>query len=215
VVSCSFYQMMCNDDTPMVRRAAAANIGKVAAAMEKEYIASLILPLFRALTSDDQDSVRLLAIENSAAIAELLSQDENSMHVLPIVRSSVEDRSWRVRFSIAKDFFPLSRAMGTQITESELLGCFSNLLQVGRTAKAEMLRKASWATHELCCLLYRTRRPRCALLLRRISQATSPLSRTSCLRARSFRCCRLCLRTRPPTFAVRGLLFPLDCCSSY
>ncbi|KAK1934208.1 Protein phosphatase 2A scaffold subunit [Phytophthora citrophthora] len=123
------YQMMCNDDTPMVRRAAAANIGKIAGAMEKEHIASMILPLFRALTADDQDSVRLLAIENSAAIAELLSQDENSMHVLPVVRSSVEDRSWRVRFSIAKDFFPLSRAMGTQITESELLGCFSNLLQ--------------------------------------------------------------------------------------
>ncbi|KAL3672437.1 hypothetical protein V7S43_003119 [Phytophthora oleae] len=124
-----FYQTMCNDDTPMVRRAAAANIGKIAGAMEKEHIASMILPLFRALTADDQDSVRLLAIENSAAIAELLSQDENSMHVLPVVRSSVEDRSWRVRFSIAKDFFPLSRAMGTQITESELLGCFSNLLQ--------------------------------------------------------------------------------------
>ncbi|KAG2782601.1 hypothetical protein JG687_00000915 [Phytophthora cactorum] len=123
------YQMMCNDDTPMVRRAAASNIGKFAGAMEKEHIASIILPLFRALTADDQDSVRLLAIENSAAIAELLSQDENSLHVLPIVRSSVEDRSWRVRFSIAKDFFPLSHAMGTQITESELLGCFSNLLQ--------------------------------------------------------------------------------------
>ncbi|CAH0482275.1 unnamed protein product [Peronospora belbahrii] len=124
-----FYQMMCNDDTPMVRRAAAANIGKFAGAMEKEHIASMILPLFRALTADDQDSVRLLAIENSAAIAELLSHDDNSMHVLPIVRSSVEDRSWRVRFSIAKNFFPLSRAMGAQITESELLGCFTNLLQ--------------------------------------------------------------------------------------
>ncbi|GMF11870.1 unnamed protein product [Phytophthora lilii] len=128
--------MMCNDDTPMVRRAAAANIGKFAAAMEKEHIAGMILPLFRALTADDQDSVRLLAIENSAAIAELLSQEENSLHVLPIVRSSVEDRSWRVRFSIAKDFFPLSRAMGTQITESELLGCFSNLLQAEVRAAA-------------------------------------------------------------------------------
>lgn len=144
---------MCNDDTPMVRRAAAANIGKFAGAMEKEHIASMILPLFRALTADDQDSVRLLAIENSADIAELLSQDDNSMHVLPIVRSSVEDRSWRVRFSIAKDFFPLSRAMGAQITESELLGCFSNLLQVRR--RCEICRqdgRKSRVTHELGCL---------------------------------------------------------------
>jgi serine/threonine-protein phosphatase 2A regulatory subunit A len=93
-------------------------------------VTALIIPLFRALTSDDQDSVRLLAIENSAAIGELLSPEENTQSVLPIVRASVEDRSWRVRFSIAKDFFPLSRAMGSQITEAELLGCFTNLLQV-------------------------------------------------------------------------------------
>ncbi|TDH70986.1 hypothetical protein CCR75_001139 [Bremia lactucae] len=123
------YEKMCEDDTPMVRRAAASNIGNFAGAMEIEHIASLILPLFRILTTDFTDSVRLLAIENSAAIAELLSQEENLMQVLPVVRSSVEDRSWRVRFSVAKDFFVLSRAMGIQITESELLGCFTNLLQ--------------------------------------------------------------------------------------
>ena len=66
-----------------------------------------ILPLFKALTADDQDSVRLLAIENCASIAKLLDEDDNSLHVLPVVRSSCEDRSWRVRFSIAKDFFPV------------------------------------------------------------------------------------------------------------
>jgi serine/threonine-protein phosphatase 2A regulatory subunit A len=124
-----FFQVLCNDDTPMVRRAAASNIGKFAPTLEKEHLNGLILPLFRALTTDDQDSVRLLAIESCSAIAQLLSPEENAQHVLPIVRSSVEDRSWRVRFSVAKDFFPLSRAMGSQITESELLACFTNLLQ--------------------------------------------------------------------------------------
>ncbi|GAB9468266.1 Serine/threonine-protein phosphatase [Globisporangium polare] len=124
-----FFQLLCNDDTPMVRRAAASNIGKFAATLEKEHLNGLVLPLFRSLTTDDQDSVRLLAIENCAAIAQLLTPEENAQHILPIVRSSVEDRSWRVRFSVAKDFFPLSRAMGSQITESELLTCFTNLLQ--------------------------------------------------------------------------------------
>lgn len=76
--------------------------------MEKEHLNGLVLPLFRSLTTDDQDSVRLLAIENCAAIAQLLTPEENAQHILPIVRSSVEDRSWRVRFSVAKDFFPVS-----------------------------------------------------------------------------------------------------------
>ncbi|GLE08496.1 hypothetical protein PINS_up019704, partial [Pythium insidiosum] len=95
------FQILTNDDTPMVRRAAASNVGKFAATLEKEHITTLVIPLFKALTADDQDSVRLLAIENSAMIAKLLTPEENTQHVLPIVRSSVEDRSWRVRFSIA------------------------------------------------------------------------------------------------------------------
>jgi serine/threonine-protein phosphatase 2A regulatory subunit A len=60
------------------------------------------------LTVDDQDSVRLLAIENCASISELLNAEDNLQTILPIVKASVEDRSWRVRFSIAKEFFPVS-----------------------------------------------------------------------------------------------------------
>ncbi|OQR91884.1 serine/threonine-protein phosphatase 2A 65 kDa regulatory subunit A [Achlya hypogyna] len=123
------YTTLCGDDTPMVRRAAALNIGKFGAKMEKDIFVSTILPLFKVLTGDDQDSVRLLAIENCAAIAKLLNEDENTQHVLPVARSSCEDRSWRVRFSIAKDFFPLADAMGPNIAEGELLHHFVQLLQ--------------------------------------------------------------------------------------
>ncbi|RHY81506.1 hypothetical protein DYB37_011336 [Aphanomyces astaci] len=79
---------------------------KFGAKIERDIFVSTILPLFKSLTVDDQDSVRLLAIENCAVIAKLLNEDENLSHILPVVRSSCEDRSWRVRFSIAKDFFP-------------------------------------------------------------------------------------------------------------
>ncbi|RHY41816.1 hypothetical protein DYB34_009240 [Aphanomyces astaci] len=83
---------------------------KFGAKIERDIFVSTILPLFKSLTVDDQDSVRLLAIENCAVIAKLLNEDENLSHILPVVRSSCEDRSWRVRFSIAKDFFPDAEA---------------------------------------------------------------------------------------------------------
>ncbi|CAK4081777.1 unnamed protein product [Aphanomyces euteiches] len=124
-----FFTTLCGDDTPMVRRAAALNIGKFGAKIERDVFVSTILPLFKTLTTDDQDSVRLLAIENCAVIAKLLNEDENTQHILPVVRSSCEDRSWRVRFSIAKDFFPLAQSMGANITEGELLHHFVQLLQ--------------------------------------------------------------------------------------
>lgn len=72
--------------------------------MEKEHVVGLVLPLFKALTADDQDSVRLLAIENCAAMSALLNEDENRQYLLSLIKSSCEDRSWRVRFSIAKKY---------------------------------------------------------------------------------------------------------------
>lgn len=54
---------MCGDDTPMVRRAAAAKLGEFAKVMELDYVKSDLIPLFSHLAQDEQDSVRLLAIE--------------------------------------------------------------------------------------------------------------------------------------------------------
>lgn len=72
--------------------------------MEKEHLLGFVLPIFKELSTDDQDSVRLLAIENCGTIGEMLNEQENSQHVLPLVRTSMDDRSWRVRFTIAKSF---------------------------------------------------------------------------------------------------------------
>lgn len=96
---------------------------KFAATLEKEHLNTIVLPLFRALTTDDQDSVRLLAIESCAAIAQLLTPDENAQHILPIVRASVEDRSWRVRFSVAKDFFPVRSCCRQDTLKPAILQC--------------------------------------------------------------------------------------------
>ncbi|RHY31207.1 hypothetical protein DYB32_003678 [Aphanomyces invadans] len=93
------FTTLCADDTPMVRRAAALNIGKFGSKIERDVFVANILPLFKTLTTDDQDSVRLLAIENCSVIAKLLNEDENSQHILPV----------------------LAQAMGVNITEAELL----------------------------------------------------------------------------------------------
>lgn len=123
------YGILCNDDTPMVRRSAASNLGKFATAIEKEHVIGSILQLFKTMTTDDQDSVRLLAIENCASMSAILSEEENRQHLLPLIKSSCEDRSWRVRFSIAKNFHPICEALGELITKNELVSSFTLLLQ--------------------------------------------------------------------------------------
>ncbi len=71
------FTALCNDDTPMVRRAAARDLGPFAKNLSKDLVVSDIIPLYRKLSSDDQDSVRLLTVQDLIAIAESLSHDES------------------------------------------------------------------------------------------------------------------------------------------
>ena len=76
--------------------------------MEPEIVTSEILRLFSQLAGDDQDSVRLLAIENCTAVSKILSPADNRVHILPLVKSCADDKSWRVRGSVSKEFAPVT-----------------------------------------------------------------------------------------------------------
>lgn len=77
----------------------------MAGAVPKAQLLTTLLPLYSDLIKDDQDSVRLLSIQQTGAISARLSQAENVEHLLAVVTACAEDKSWRVRLTIAKDFF--------------------------------------------------------------------------------------------------------------
>jgi len=123
------FEFLCQDDTPMVRRAASKSIGPFATSLEPENVVACVLPLFHGLASDDQDSVRLLAIENCAALAKLLDERSNQDSIMPLAAACSEDKSWRVRNNVAEAFYDLSAAVGKSATVSKLLPSFVKLLQ--------------------------------------------------------------------------------------
>jgi len=45
---------MCQDDTPMVRRAAATKLGELAKVVELEYLKADLIPMFVNLAQDEQ-----------------------------------------------------------------------------------------------------------------------------------------------------------------
>lgn len=146
----ALFAQLSADETPMVKRAAASNLGAFAKVVEKEVLLGEVLDIFKKQAQDDQDSVRLLAIEACVSFSELLDEGENEAHVLPIVHASVEDRSWRVRYNVAKQFHPLSAAMGINITMADMLGSFLNLLQ---DAEAEVRTAAAKNVAGYCHLV--------------------------------------------------------------
>lgn len=51
------FRTLCQDDTPMVRRAAASKLGELAQVMELEYLKSDLIPMFVSLAQDEQVSI--------------------------------------------------------------------------------------------------------------------------------------------------------------
>lgn len=73
-------------------------------AIEKNLVVSEIVPLYRDLINDDQDSVRLLSAEVTPALVAALDRVDAQEHVLPLIKAAMEDKSWKVRHSILKQF---------------------------------------------------------------------------------------------------------------
>lgn len=100
------FGLLVHDETPMVRRQAANNLGKFVKEMPATIVVEEMIPLFQHLASDDQDSVRLLTVEILIAIAEVVPKEQQSSHgvLLTALRSLIEDKSWRVRYMVADRF---------------------------------------------------------------------------------------------------------------
>ena len=99
------------------------------AQVEAEHIQSELLGLASSLASDEQDSVRLLAVDNFVVLAGLLPTTVCNANVLPLVLQLADDKSWRVRWSVANKIIALCEAFGAAISRNQLLDSFTALLQ--------------------------------------------------------------------------------------
>jgi serine/threonine-protein phosphatase 2A regulatory subunit A len=125
-----YLESLCKDDTPMVRRVAAQNLGPMVQAivetngrssLEKQgTITTVIIPLYSSLASNDQpDSVRLQTAENCVAFGTVMSKfapnfTESELGLvntlLPLIVATIDDRSWRVRWTAASQFAKVMNA---------------------------------------------------------------------------------------------------------
>jgi serine/threonine-protein phosphatase 2A regulatory subunit A len=147
------FRNLCQDDTPMVRRAASGKLGEFAKAVEVEYLKSDLVPMFVNLAQDEQvsnDSVRLLAVEACVSIASLLQTEDVEQLVMPTLRQCAEDKSWRVRYMVADKFTELQAAVGKEITKTDLVPAFQSLL---KDCEAEVRAAAAHKVKDFCLAL--------------------------------------------------------------
>jgi len=125
----NLFSSMCKDDTPMVRRVAAGQLGSFAQQVDAVTVERELMPLFSSLTEDEQDSVRLQCVGNCVALARLLSPSLQHQLLLPIALKTTTDPSWRVRWAVANKFSALCSAVGADICNTQLSVAYERLLQ--------------------------------------------------------------------------------------
>jgi len=134
------YTTLCADDTPMVRRAAAHKMKDLIGVCDKQDILTDLINVYRQLSQEDtQDTIRVACVYTTLVMAQVLSPDENRQHTLSVIKAACEDRSWRVRLTVAKNFDQLCKAFGPEITNSTLLQA---LLQLMKDNEQEVRKEA-------------------------------------------------------------------------
>lgn len=92
------YKDLCNDGTPMVRRAAALHLGKLLKALGNKDKAHDLIPALQQLAKDEQDSVRMLAVASISNVGTtyIKSPEWTKEFILPLVKDASTDMSWYV-----------------------------------------------------------------------------------------------------------------------
>jgi serine/threonine-protein phosphatase 2A regulatory subunit A len=126
----TLYKSLAEDETPMVRRSAAESLSSFATVVEKEHQPTDIVDIYKQLSQDEQDSVRQLAVKGAVAISKVISDPTaNNNNVFPVVRNACNDKSWRVRHAVAKNYSSIASALQMSGDGAvEIIACFIGLL---------------------------------------------------------------------------------------
>uniref|UniRef100_A0A7S1YI02 Uncharacterized protein n=1 Tax=Grammatophora oceanica TaxID=210454 RepID=A0A7S1YI02_9STRA len=152
---------LCGEEAPMVRRAAAANIGKFLSLLPQE--PQELQPILEHLCRDEQDSVRLLAVASLKDIGNQWSPSWTVPALLPLVKAGSTDLSWRVRNNLAKSFSEVAKNLNIPYSTSSnshsqarstVMACFVALLQdvegeVRASAVSHLAHMVHWGHSEL------------------------------------------------------------------
>lgn len=87
------YRDLCQDETPMVRRAAAIHLGSFLGKLSLPQVQEL-QPIVEQLCNDEQDSVRLLAVANLSKMGPKFTPEWTSQALLPLLKNASTDLSW-------------------------------------------------------------------------------------------------------------------------
>lgn len=123
------FNNLCNDDTPMVRKAAYSNLGLFASNIQKTFFKSDIIPILQALSMDDMDYMRIYTIECCAILSKKVDASDFASTLMPLIDALQDDTSWRVRKAFCMHCTEICKNVGEQTARKRVLPLFVKLLK--------------------------------------------------------------------------------------
>jgi len=106
----------------------------------KEDFLADMLGIYKQLSQEDtQDTIRVACVHTTLQLAKMFNADENRQHTVSVIKEAAEDRSWRVRLTVAKNFSQLCDAVGPEIRTNHLI---TNLLTLMKDHEQEVRKEA-------------------------------------------------------------------------
>ena len=126
----NLYFKLCDEDVPLIKRAAAKEFGQLCMVMEKDVVNPDMINYFKKFMNES-DSIRVILLSSLVYLVKLFHNSDLQRINVQVVVAASDDKSWRVRHELAKIFPSLIEGFGTQI--NELVPTFANLIKDSET----------------------------------------------------------------------------------
>jgi len=104
------FKALAGDDSPMVRRAAAARLGAVADSYGTKLVEEELAPIYRGMVVDEGESVRVNALKQTALLCKNAELATRALLLKECFTSCTRDKSWRVRIAAAESLPAVAEA---------------------------------------------------------------------------------------------------------
>jgi len=114
------FNEISREDSPSVRRAAAANIGELAKVGDNSLLNNIINLHFN-LLKDNVDIVKVHAIESTRTLLDQSDEDQKKTLITNFISAINKDKSWRVKYSAAETICDIVKTFDNNFNELNFL----------------------------------------------------------------------------------------------
>ncbi|KAG5889998.1 hypothetical protein JTB14_035910 [Gonioctena quinquepunctata] len=123
------FRVLIQDESPIVRKAAAKSLIDLISVMEKEVVKNEFVPVLDNIFEDPMDSVKVNAVPIALALSKRLTENEIDGLVFKVLTNCADDSSWKIRQTVACHIADIQETIPFGKMRGRILSIFQGLVK--------------------------------------------------------------------------------------